>query len=57
VSDVKEEVNNEKALRDVVTEQVDTAVLETKKEPLRKEVAQNNEAIKVLQAAVATAKQ
>jgi tetraacyldisaccharide-1-P 4'-kinase len=57
VSDVKEEVNNEKALRDVVIKQVDTAVLETEKEPLREEVAEHTEAIKVLQAAVATAKQ
>jgi hypothetical protein len=31
-------------------------VLETEKEPLHEEVAQHNEAIKVLQAAVATAK-
>ena len=57
VSELKEEVNNEKALRDVVEEQVDTAVLETEKEPLRQEVAQHNEAIKALQTAVATAKQ
>jgi hypothetical protein len=57
VSDAKEGVSNEKTLHDMVIEQVETVVLETKKEPLCQEVAQHNEAIKVLQAAVATAKQ
>jgi hypothetical protein len=57
VSDKKEELNQERALRDVVLEQVDNTVLETEKEPFREEAAKHGEAIKVLQAAVTTAKQ
>jgi hypothetical protein len=57
VSDKKEELNQEKALRDVVLEQVDNTLLETEKEPFHEEAAKHGEAIKVLQAAVTTAKQ
>jgi hypothetical protein len=57
VSEKKEEVQQEKALRDVVLEQIDNTILEADKEPLREEAANHVEAIKALQTAVAAAKQ
>jgi hypothetical protein len=57
VSDAKEELTNEKALRDVVLEQVENTVLEADKVLLRVEAAKHDEAIKVMQAAVDAAKQ
>ena len=57
VSEKKEEVQQEKALRDVVLEQIDNTILEADKEPLREEAANHVEAIKALQTEVAAAKQ
>ena len=57
VSDLTEERTQTKALRDVIAEQVDGTVLEAEKVSLRKELAQHNEAVKELKAALAEAKQ
>jgi hypothetical protein len=45
VSKVKEQMQDEKNLRDVVLEQIENTVLESDKEPLREEVARHSEAI------------
>jgi hypothetical protein len=56
VSRVKEQVQEQKDLRDVVLEQFENTVLEADKVPLREEAVKHNEAIKEFKAAVATAK-
>jgi hypothetical protein len=56
VSKAKEQMQDEKNLRDVVLEQIENTVLETDKELLREEAARHSKAIKKHRAAVAAAK-
>jgi hypothetical protein len=57
VSKAKEQMQDEKNLRNVVLGQIENSVLESHKVPLREEVAKHNENIKVCRAAVAAAKE
>jgi hypothetical protein len=57
VSRAKEQVREQKDLREVVLEQIENTVLESDKEPLREEAAKHSKAIKEFKAAVAAAKQ
>jgi hypothetical protein len=57
VSKAKEQIQDEKNLRDVVLGQIENTVLESDKVPLRGEVAKHNENIKGCRAAVAAAEE
>jgi seryl-tRNA synthetase len=57
VSKAKEQMQDEKNLRDVVLGQIENSDLESDKVPLREEVAKHNENIKGCRAAVAVAKE
>jgi hypothetical protein len=57
VSRAKEQVQEQKDLRDVVLEQIENTLLEANKVLLREEAAKHNEATKEFKAAVAAAKQ
>jgi hypothetical protein len=56
VSKAKEQMQDEKNLRDVVLKQIENTVLKSDKEPLREEAARHSEAMKKHRAAVAAAK-
>jgi hypothetical protein len=57
VSRAKEQVQEQKDLREVVLERIENTMLEADKEPLREEAPKHSEAIKEFKAAVAAAKQ
>jgi hypothetical protein len=57
VSRAKEQVQEQKDLRDVVLKQIKNTVLKSDKEPLCEVAAKHSEAIKEFKAAVAAAKQ